>query len=243
MPRNYSADPYSSQFIGGSPQSNGYNGSWTPASSRNANVESSRKRFGGSSGVRTFGEAADDWRQVLTGYMRPSGNAVGRAGRGGMQYGEPPIEPRELPVPYTGPVDYGIPGGPTRMPPQYPTEPGPPQWGGSGGPPQYVPPPQYPIEPGPPQMRAPVNMPPPQYVPPPGPPQFAPPTDLQPPRYDNPPGPPQQLPAMPYTAPLDNGRLRVSPAEIPMRVQRVADMFFNGNARNAQNYLTARGMI
>lgn len=132
MPPRYSADAYSSQYVNGSPQSNGYEGTASPAWQRNANQQKASGGTPKAVGAQSFGQAADEWRKVLTGYMRPSGNMTA-AGRPA-----PPIAPQTLPAPYTA---SGIP----------PRGVGPEQWDGR---PQPISSPAAPppVDPAPPQF-------------------------------------------------------------------------------------------
>lgn len=234
MPNRYSADPYSSQFVNGSPQSNGYAGMHQPSWAQNSNQQSSGRQAPKQLGAQSFGQAADEWRQVLTGYMRPSGNPTQKmtSQNAGLTYSAPMSSPVAGTAPRPTPYDttgtqwqWGYGGAPPSQfqPPNY--DPNSWQWGYGGMPPGYQPPVQ------PPKKFGSANV------------------GLQgqgtltggpstPPNYQPP------VPSMPF---VDQGPQASMPyvdqSEIPMRVQRVADTFFNGNTRQAQNYLIAKGVL
>lgn len=252
MPPRYSADAYSSQYVNSSPQSNGYQGAATPGWQRNANQQQSSSRMPKTTGAQSFGQAADEWRQVLTGYMRPSGNMTA-AGRPA-----PSIEPQPAPaVPYTaGGIpprgsDQGqwngrapqqpIPSA-VRIPPSAPpVDPAPPQWGGptSGG---AIPPYRPPVGPAPPQWGGPPDDGGPMIEP-----QWGDP--MPPPIRSDIPIPPREsgptFSALQPNTVMNYGRqpLPFHESEIPQRLQRVASQFFGGNVRQAQNYLIAKRIL
>lgn len=194
MPNRYSADPYTSQYPAGSPQANGYSGMQSPAYQRNVNQQSTG-RGGRSSGAQAFGQAADEWRQVLTGYMRPSGNPTRKAIA-------PPAATNYVPQPM--PMDLG--GGGTTTGPLGGTTTGP--LGGTttgplGG-----------------TTTGPLDMPPMSQG---GDPMGA-------VAFSQPQVPQMIQPSVPSY-------------EVPIRVQRVAEKFFGGDMRAAQQYLSVRGVL